>query len=172
MSPPLQLTTDVGPTCYADLESVPPTVTKLLNSNISGSPNPTKSPRYPSFDVESHAQSLLNAAERDLVLLVSRFNRRHLSPSCPVSSVPVWSAYNSLMSNGPCKDVAVVKEDPETWWKHRQSNATCNQCTPNEWATLVTLLENMHRTTQLSVRKKLTMSWWHLIWTSTKGHWS
>ena len=116
---PVQLDQKIDTT----LKDVPKTGVELLECPVTGCPKPKSSPHYPQFKQFQHQDILTDASKHDMVWLLVRHYGRSTredqtininestadgnevsTDELEVQSVPVWAAYNSILTSATPND--------------------------------------------------------------------
>ena len=119
-------------TALETLANVPDTVTDMIPCNILGNPKPNRSPHYETFELGQNQDKVFAATQHDLAWLLVRYSQCKKGVQS-TQTVPVWSAYNSLM----CA--------PQVLEKHLDQDHLLPivNAPAHEWRTLVTVLEKL-----------------------------
>lgn len=127
------------------LKDVPKTGVALSPCTITGTPKPTLSPHYVEFEPLQHQDCLADSSVQDTAWLLARYiNRSNVPESTDPSEdantqqVPLWSAFNSLLS------VSTKKID------NIHALPLIN-APPQDWDTLVTALVGLNKLNQMVV---------------------
>jgi hypothetical protein len=115
------------------LQNVPSSVSEMSDCTITGSPKPSRSPRYENFELGQYQDKVLNATQHDFAWLLARYSQRH-HPEETADGIPVWSAYNSRLCTQEVTDRPKLDQD----FTLRIINEPAH-----EWRTLVTVLEKL-----------------------------